>query len=201
MSLLPNEFVTGECRLSYVTLDVARAINGVGAPQYSLKILIPKTDTATLTDLKKAMEAAKANGVTEGKKPFKSFSEALLATMRVNLDDGDVKFPDNPECAGHWCLNAKTPQDKPPGILNEKKERVTNPTDIYSGMYGKVHVQLYPYDIAGNRGVGVSLQNVMKTKDGDPLGGSRKKAEDVFGAPDSPFDTPAAVGADTGPLG
>ena len=79
--------------------------------------------------------------------------------------------------------------------MNEKKERVTNPTDIYSGMYGKVHIQLFPYDTAGNAGVGVSLQNVMKTKDGDPLGGARKRAEDVFGAPDSPFDTPAAVGS------
>ena len=195
MALQANELVTGECRLSYVTLMEPRAINNVGTPQYSLKILIPKTDTATLTALKNAKEVAVKNGVTEGKKPFATYSAAKLATMTVALKDGDADFPDNPECAGCWVLNAKTPQDKPPGVLNEKKERVTNPTDIYSGMYGKVHIQLFPYDTAGNAGVGVSLQNVMKTKDGDPLGGARKRAEDVFGAPDSPFDTPAAVGS------
>lgn len=197
MALQANELVTGECRLSYVTLMEPRAINNVGTPQYSLKILIPKTDTATLTALKNAKEVAVKNGVTEGKKPFATYSAAKLATMTVALKDGDVHFPDNPECAGCWVLNAKTPQDKPPGVLNEKKERVTKEqaTDIYSGMYGKVHIQLFPYDTAGNAGVGVSLQNVMKTKDGDPLGGARKRAEDVFGAPDSPFDTPAAVGS------
>lgn len=193
--LQQNELVTGECRLSYCNLLEARAINNVGAPQYSVKILIPKTDTATLQAMAKARDYARQAGVTDGKKPFATFSAAKLATMNVSLKDGDIYFPDNPECAGHWVLNAKTPQDKPPGVLNEKKERVTNPTDIYSGMYGKVHIQLYPYDTAGNAGIGVSLQNVMKTRDGDPLGGSRKKAEDVFGAPESPFDAPATAGS------
>ena len=193
--LQSNELVTGECRLSYVTILEPRAINNTGAPQFSLKILISKTDTATLAALGKARDAARQNGVTEGKKPFATFSPAKLAAMNVSLKDGDKDFPDNPECAGCWVLNAKTPQDKPPGVLNEKKERVTNPTDIYSGMYGRVHIQLYPYDTAGNAGIGVSLQNVMKTKDGDPLGGGRKRPEDVFGAPESPFDVPATAGS------
>jgi len=195
MSLQANEIVTGECRLSYVTLMEPRAINNVGTPQYSVKILIPKTDAATLAALAKARDTARQNGVTEGKRPFASFSAARLATMNVSLKDGDIHFPDNPECAGHWVLNAKTPQDKPPGVLNEKRERVTNPTDVYSGMYGRVHIQLYPYDTAGNAGIGVSLQNVMKTKDGDPLGGARKRAEDVFGQPDSPFADAATAGS------
>lgn len=194
MALQENELVTGECRLSYVNLLEPKAINNVGTPQYSVKILISKSDQATLVALGAARDVARRNGVTEGKKPFATFSAARLATMNVSLKDGDLHFPDNPECAGCWVLNAKTPQDKPPGVLNEKKERVTNPTDIYSGMYGKVHLQLYPYDTAGNAGIGVSLQNVMKTKDGDSLGGGRKKPEDVFGSPDSPFDTPAASG-------
>lgn len=195
MSLQQNELVTSECVLSYVNLLEPKAINNVGTPQYSVKILIDKTDQATLTALGKARDFARANGVTEGKKPFAQFSAAKLATMNVSLKDGDVAFPDNPECKGKWVLNAKTPQDKPPGVLNVDRQRVTNPTDIYSGMKGKVHIQLFPYDTAGNAGIGVSLQNVMKTGDGDPLGGARKRAEDVFGAPDSPFDTPAASGS------
>lgn len=194
-NLQPNELITGEVRMSYVTLLEPKKINNVGEPQYSVKILIPKTDAATLGALKAAKEVAVQNGVTEGKKPFATFSPALLATMTVSLKDGDVAFPDNPECAGHWVLNAKTPADKPPGVLGPDKQRITNPTDVYSGMYGRVHLQLYPYDTAGNRGIGVSLQNVMKTKDGDPLGGARKKAEDVFGAPDSPFDNTPVAGS------
>jgi hypothetical protein len=191
-TLQANEVVTGECRLSYVNLMTPKAITQGGTPNYSVKILIPKSDQATLNALTKARDVARQNGVTEGKKPFAQFSAVKLATMSVALKDGDTAFPDNPECAGCWVLNAKTPEDKPPGVLNEKRERVTNHTEIYSGMYGRVHIQLFPYDTAGNAGIGVSLQNVMKTKDGEPLGGARKKAEDVFGAPESPFADPVS---------
>jgi len=197
MSLQQNELVTSECILSYVNLLEPKAINNVGTPQYSVKILIDKTDQATLTALGKARDFARQCGVTEGRKPFATFSAAKLATMNVSLKDGDVAFPDNPECKGKWVLNAKTPQDKPPGVLGVDRQRIQphQATEIYSGMYGKVHVQLFPYDTAGNAGIGCSLQNVMKTKDGDPLGGARKRAEDVFGAPDSPFDTPVNSGS------
>ncbi len=196
--LQENELVTGEARLSYCNLLEAKAINNVGTPQYSVKILIPKTDTQTIDKLKKAMNRAVQNGVTEGKKPFAAMSPQQLAAMRVNLDDGDTKFPDNPECKGHWCLNAKTPEDKPPGILVDypegTREKPRTPTDIYSGMYGMVNIQLYAYNKAGNQGVGVSLQNVLKTRDGDPLGGTRKRAEDVFGMPAGPFENAAPAG-------
>lgn len=195
----PNELVTGEVRLSYVNLLAPSQIDGKGEPQYSVKLLIPKTDTATLKALGAARDAARANGVTEGKKPFAKMSEARLAEMSLSLQDGDSpKYSDNnPENKGHWLLNTKSPADKPPGVLNEKREKVTKDSDkateIYSGMYGRVHLQLFPYDTMGNQGIGASLQNVMKTRDGDPLGGGRKKAEDVFGQPDSPFNEPAAT--------
>lgn len=200
MSLQANELITGEARLSYVNLFDAKPIANIGDPKFSLKILIPKSDTKTMVDLRAAMQAAVKNGVTEGKKPFEGFSEAKLATMRVNLEDGDTKYPDNPECIGHWCLNAKANAKDQPGVLISKgpnnNVRVENQTDIYSGIYGKVHLQLFAYNKGANAGIGVGLVNVLKTRDGDPLGGAvRKKAEDVFGAPDSPFDTPASSGS------
>lgn len=195
--LLPNEVITSEVRFSYVNLVEAKAINNVGAPQYSAKILIRKDDAKTKEALGKARDAARQNGVTEGKKPFATMSPQKLATMNISIKDGDVDFPDNPECAGCLVINAKTPADKPPGILVDypdgAREKPRTPTDIYSGMYGIAHLQLYPYDTAGNAGIGISLQNVLKTKDGDPLGGSRKRAEDVFGVPDSPFGTETAA--------
>ena len=42
---------------------------------------------------------------------------------------------------------------------------------VYSGCYGKVTLNLYPYSKAGNTGIGVGLNNVLKTRDGDNLGG------------------------------
>lgn len=205
-NLQDNELVTGECRLSYTNLLEAKQINGKGDAHYSVSILIRKDDKETLARLTKARDAARANGVTEGKKPFASMSPAKLATMSVSLKDGDKDRPDNPECAGCWVLNAKTPANKPPGVMafvDGVKESVKpgglNVTEIYSGMYGHVHLQLFPYDTAGNQGIGASLQNVIKTRDGEPLGGSRKKAEDVFGDMSSPFET-AAPATEGSPL-
>ena len=192
-SLLANEVVTGECLLSYVTLREPQLMKGATKANYSVKVLIPKTDQATLAALGAARDAARVNGVTEGKKPFAAYPAAKLASMNITLKDGDLS--DRDEEKGCWTLNAKTPEDKPPGVLNEKRERTTDPIEIYSGIYGKVHLQLFPYDMNGNQGIGVSLQNVLKTRDGDPLGGGRKKAEDVFGAPDSPFGAPATAGS------
>lgn len=202
-TLQNNEIVTGECKLSYVTLLEPRTISEKNAPSFSVKILIPKTDEVTKTALGKARDVARQNGVTEGKKPFQGFSAERLASMNISIKDGDKDFPDNPECKGHLVINAKTPQDKPPGVMVLKEgvpTRQFNPTDIYSGMYGKVHVQLYPYNTAGNQGIGISLQNVLKTKDGDPLGGTRKRAEDVFGGGDSPFEESAAPAAGGSPI-
>lgn len=201
--LQANEFITGEARLSYLNILEPKQIAGVGDPKFSVKVLIPKTDQATIDALKKAMQSAIQKGITEGKKPFGDFSEAKIATMRVNLEDGDVKYPDNPECKGHWCLNAKANAKDKPGILVQKGGKPThleNPTDIYSGMKGMVHLQLYAYNTAGNAGVGVGLINILKTNDDEPLGGAvRKSAEDVFGAPASPFDNVApAAGTPAG---
>lgn len=210
----PNELVTEECILSYVNLLEAKQINNVGVPQYSVKLLIRKDDKVTMDKLRIAKEAAKQMGLTEeGKFVFSKMSPERLAEMTLSLQDGDLpKHSDsNPENKGHWLLNVKSPKFNkkgvemaPPGVIafvNGVKESVKpgglNVTEIYSGMKGHVHLRLFPYDTSGNQGIGASLQNVIKTKDGDPLGGSRKKAEDVFGEMASPFES-MSVGSGAG---
>ena len=51
------------------------------------------------------------------------------------------------------------------------------PQDIYSGMYARVTLNFYGYK---NRktGVGCGLGNVMKTREGEPLGGGASAASD-----------------------
>lgn len=51
--------LTGEVRLSYVSLDKPRQPQGgVGDAKYSATLLIPKTDTATIADFRSAIQAA-----------------------------------------------------------------------------------------------------------------------------------------------
>ena len=46
--------------------------------------------------------------------------------------------------------------------------------------YGLASISFYAFNSNGNRGIACGLNNLMKTKDGDPLGGGRAKAEDDF---------------------
>ena len=63
--------------------------------------------------------------------------------------------------------------------MDENRKPIIDSDTFYSGCYGHVHVNLFPYNTAGNRGIGVGLNNLMKSADGDRLDG-RKSAEDAF---------------------
>jgi hypothetical protein len=52
------------------------------------------------------------------------------------------------------------------------------PSDIYSGMYGRVTVRFFGYSNSGNKGVGCGLGNIMKTRDGEPLAGNASASSD-----------------------
>lgn len=51
--------------------------------------------------------------------------------------------------------------------------------EIYSGVWAIVSVTFFGYDVSGNRGVACGLNNIMKFKDGERLGG-RASAESDF---------------------
>jgi hypothetical protein len=56
-SVNPTKVVTGLARLSYANIWQAKSING-GAPKFSTSVLIPKSDTVTVTKIKAAIQAA-----------------------------------------------------------------------------------------------------------------------------------------------
>jgi hypothetical protein len=50
--------------------------------------------------------------------------------------------------------------------------------DFYSGCWGAVTLNFFPYDSKGNKGVGAGLNNVIKTRDDERLsGGSSADAD------------------------
>jgi hypothetical protein len=48
-----------------------------------------------------------------------------------------------------------------PGIVDENKQDVTFPDDVYSGQVARVSVRPFAYDNAGNKGVALALNNVQ----------------------------------------
>lgn len=182
-----TKVVTGQVRLSYVHLFEPNAIDG-GEPKYSCAILIPKTDKETIRKIKEATEAAKELGKA-------SWGGKVPANIKTPLRDGDEERPDEEAYAGHYFLNASSKNKpgiaKPIGKVDGKTkfQDITDTTEVYSGCYGKVSLNFYPFNVSGNRGIAAGLNNVVKVQDGDFLGGRSSLSDDFDGEDfDADFD-------------
>jgi hypothetical protein len=170
--------LTGEVRLSYAHLTTPRAPQPGGEPKYSVTLLIPKSDTATKTDIDNAIQSAADDAVS------KVWGGVRPPQVRVPIHDGDgvrqSGVPFGEECKGHWVLTAST-KNKPQVVGLDNLLTELAPSDIYSGMYARVTVRFFGYSNSGNKGVGCGLGNVLKTRDGEALAGSASAASDFAG--------------------
>jgi len=165
-----TKVITGKVRLSYAHIWKPVAISEGQEPKYSVCLLIPKSDKETLRKIKAAIMAAKERGksIWGGKIP---------ANLKLPLRDGDEDRPDQPEYAGHYFINASSKMQ--PGIVDKNVQPILDSTEVYSGCYARVSINFFPYNQAGNKGIGCGLNNIQKIADGDYLGG-RSRPEDDF---------------------
>jgi len=161
-------------RWSYANVWEAKAING-GTPKFSVSLIIPKSDTATVAKIKAAIEAAYHEG--EAKLKGNGKSVPPLSTIKTPLRDGDVERPDDPAYANAYFINANSATA--PGIVDADRNPILNRSEVYSGVYGRASINFYAFNSNGNRGIAVSLNNLQKIRDGEPLGG-KSSAEDDF---------------------
>ena len=165
-----TKVVIGPCRLSYTHVFQKHSFDGNDSEgKYSTNILIPKKEKETVNAIKKAIEAAKAEAIVskwKGKEP-KNLTSPLM--------DGDDK--DDEVYAGHYYLNAKS--STRPGVVDTKGVTIVDEEEIYSGVWAVVSVSFFGFDVNVNKGIACGLNNVMKFKDGDRLGG-RVSAEADF---------------------
>lgn len=171
---MATKVITGKVRFSYVNIFRSRVFQDGQDPQYSVCLLIPKSDTATLEKIKKAINSEISEGISSkwgGKQP---------KNLHMPLRDGDEERADEaPEYEGMMFLNAKS--NSKPGIVDGSLNEILDPDEVYSGCYGRASINFYPYDFNGNRGIGVGLNNIQKLSDGERLGAARASAEDDFG--------------------
>lgn len=178
-----NKSLTGEVRLSYVHL-AAPYVNPQqpnAEPKYSVTLLIPKTDAVTKADIDNSINAA-INTAVSGK----TWNGVRPPIIPTPIHDGDGVRQDGtpygPECKGMWVLTAsRRAQDGKPWVCDISNPNVElAPQDSYSGMYARCTVHFFGYYNAGKRGIGCSLDGVMKTRDGDSLGGAVKPTANEF---------------------
>ena len=94
--------VTGKVRLSYANLFEARASQEGGEAKYSVSLIIPKSDTATINAIKKAIdEVIQAEKATK----FGGKDKGLKNPLR----DGDLE-KDEQTYEGSMIINASSKQ-------------------------------------------------------------------------------------------
>lgn len=192
-----NKVITNEVRFSYPHLFVPHSNDPTSAPKYSLTCLLPKSDTETYQLLQQVIESQKQLAAQS------RWNGVVPPIVPTPIHDGDgvktdgTPFPD--ECKGHWVFSASAKADFKPDVVNAQKQPITNQTEIYAGCYGQVCINVFAYAFQGKKGIGFGLGPVMKTRDGEPLGGGSMSAATAFGAPEggaaSVFAQPAPAAA------
>lgn len=166
-----TKVITGLVRFSYAQVFTPKAVNEGDEPKYSVSILIPKSDTATIEKINKAIEAAKAQGIAKIGKNGK-----IPANIKMPLRDGDLEREDDETYAGHYFLNASS--FRQPGIVDKDRQAILDPDEFYSGCYGRASINFYAFNSNGNKGIAVGLNNLQKLKDGERLAGGASAEED-----------------------
>jgi hypothetical protein len=176
----PTKVITGKVRFSYCNILEAKATVEGGQEKYSTSIIIPKSDTVTLEKINKAIEAAYNEG--EAKLRGTGKTVPALSAIHIPLRDGDVEKADDLAYKDSYFLNASSISAV--GIVDAALNPILDPSEIYSGMYGKVSISFYAYNKNGAKGIAVGLNNVLKLADGDHLGG-KVSAEKDFATDDT----------------
>ena len=170
-----TKVVFGPCRLSYTHVFQKYSPDNSDEGKYMTNGLIPKTVKETVKALQQAIEKAKSEAIISkwgGKEPKK---------LDMPLRDGDDK--DDEVYDDHYYVNAKS--NTRPGIVDKKKVPIVDEEEVYSGCWAIISVTFYGYDVSGNRGIACGLNNILKFKDDEHLGG-RISADADFG--DLDFD-------------
>lgn len=163
---MSTKVVTGKVRFSFVHIFEPDVPQDGGDPKYSITLLIPKSDTATLGKIKVAMEAAREAFVQ------KNGANSLPAKPNHTLRDGDGTKDNGddfgPECKGCYVLRVKSKQK--PVIVDAFRNEITNPAEVYSGCYGRAAIKFFGYNTKGSKGLSASLLSIQKLSDGEPFG-------------------------------
>ena len=178
----PDTFVRIPCRISYAKIWKP-GINKDGTPgKYSVALIIPKDDTATIEKINKAVKAA----VVAGKSKLANSQGVVPKNIKLPLRDADEEGRTDEAYAGMMFLNANS--SRKPQIVDRRKDPITDEEEVYSGCYCNVSVNFYAFNADGtNKGIAAGLQNIQKVRDGERLSGG-STADDDFDVLDDDED-------------
>lgn len=196
-----DNFVLQGAILSHPHLFQAQPFmqNGVpqGDPFFSAVLLVDEATAAIVNQ--KAMETAQRH-YKNGEFNHASFG---WPCQPANLKED---YKNNPRTANLWMINVKAGQSYPPSVVDGNRQPIIDRGQVYAGCIVAAGVNCYtrpqparPGEVG--QGIGVGLKGIMKTGDGDSLGGDTVNPDTLFAgvqaqAPAAPaFTQPAGAPA------
>lgn len=172
----------GEVRFCYAhVFEPHKGEEGEEA-KYSVCVLVPKNDKQALKLIDEAIKAAKEKGKSS------KWSGKIPATCKSPLRDGDEEERGD-EYEGMMFFNCSAKNKPGVRVLsNGAIVEALDTDDFYSGCWGAVTINFFPYDAKGNKGVGAGLNNVIKTRDDEKLAGGTNADQDFADMADDLLD-------------
>lgn len=167
-----TKVITGKVRFSYAHVFEPHAMEEGQKKKYSVSLIIPKKDKKTIAKIEKAIEAALEAGKAK-------FGGKIPKNPKLPLRDGDVERDEDENYEGCMFINCNS--DRKPGLVDENTDPIMDKDDFYSGCYGRASINLYAFNVNGNKGVAAGLNNLQKLADGESLGGTAASPEEDFG--------------------
>ena len=168
----------GEARVNFPKVFEPESFNG-GAPAYNVTLSFPKTDTALLAKIEKAIEECKAKYAAQnGGKVPKNFVLPLIK-------DGDTDY-ESDGYAGLYTIKLKSkfkPELVKKATVMGKTQLVpiTDEDEFYAGCYCYAAVDFFAYNSDVAKGISAGLSSILKTRDGERFVSTAKgDAADTF---------------------
>lgn len=190
-----EKVITPEFRVSYPHVFQAIKNDLSGKMEYTVVAIFPKG--ADLSALKAAatQTLTEKYGVDQSKWPTPLRSPFRKCSERWKNNGGKQIIPPGYEEGDAIFVTLKASEQYKPGVVDQNVQPILEPRDFYAGCYARASVRPYFYEQKGNRGVSFGVNNVQKTRDGEPLGGVSQPTDDFKPVEGATVDTGGKGGA------
>lgn len=164
-----SKIITNPVLLSYL-FAIEPKTNKSGKTSYGAMLIWPKTDKVMTKMVNDAIQTAFIED-KEGKNHLKAKGDVLPKNIKTTLYDGDdaEEEPFYATVEGCWYLNVSS--NRKIDIVDKNRETITDPDEIYSGMYGRCLLQFKAYNNDNSKGITAYVNGIQKTKNGTRLDG------------------------------
>lgn len=170
---------TAKGRLAYPNIwkpGTQRNDDGSSTSKYSVSLVFPRG--ADLGELNKAIDlAAEAKFGKNFRKEFPKLRRPILQTSDYPKMGYDADaFP-------QFIRTSADPEFGAPGVVDHQPMQLNaqdHGHEVYAGRWALLTLNVRAYDRAGNKGVGLYLNNVQLLEHGDKLSGGRAAAVSEF---------------------